>query len=48
MRSIVVLPEPDGPSNEKNSPAEMSTETSSTATTFPKCFDTDRTDTAGA
>ena len=36
MRSIVVLPEPDGPSSEKNSPAPMSSETSSTATTEPK------------
>ena len=35
MRSVVVLPQPDGPSSEKNSPAAMSSVTSSTATTRP-------------
>ncbi|MNL65585.1 hypothetical protein D3C87_1899340 [compost metagenome] len=30
-RSSVVLPQPDGPSSEKNSPAAMSSETSSSA-----------------
>ena len=32
MRSDVVLPQPDGPSSEKNSPAAMSSVTPSTAT----------------
>src|SRR6186713_315285 len=35
MRSDVVLPQPDGPSREKNSPAAMSSVTPSTATTRP-------------
>src|SRR5262249_24038757 len=35
MRSEVVLPQPEGPSREKNSPAAMSSVTSSTATTRP-------------
>ena len=35
MRSVVVLPQPDGPSSEKNSPAAMSSVTRSTATTLP-------------
>src|SRR5882757_20601 len=35
MRSDVVLPQPDGPSSEKNSPAAMSSVTPSTATTLP-------------
>ena len=34
MRSSVVLPQPEGPSKAKNSPSRMSTDTSSTATTF--------------
>src|SRR2546423_9678729 len=34
-RSVVVLPEPDGPSSVKNSPAATSRSTSSTATTEP-------------
>ena len=33
MRSVVVLPQPDGPSIEKNSPSWISNETASTATT---------------
>src|SRR5688500_18357244 len=35
MRRLVVLPQPDGPSSEKNSPALMSSVTLSTATTLP-------------
>src|SRR5688572_9528599 len=35
MRSDVVLPQPDGPSREKNSPAAMSSVTPSTASTRP-------------
>ncbi len=35
MRSDVVLPQPDGPSSEKNSPALMSSVTASTAVTLP-------------
>ena len=31
----VVLPDPDGPSSDTNSPAPMSSDTSSTATTAP-------------
>src|SRR2546427_13280293 len=34
-RSVVVLPEPDGPSRVKNSPAGISRSTRSTATTSP-------------
>ncbi len=41
MRSVVVLPQPDGPSIEKNSPSRISNETSSTATTSSKRFVTD-------
>ena len=41
MRSVVVLPQPDGPSIEKNSPSWISNETSSTATTSSKRFVTD-------
>src|SRR5438034_235638 len=36
IRSVVVLPQPLGPSNEKNSPSPIETETSSTAVTPPK------------
>ncbi len=46
IRSIVVLPEPDGPSSAKNSPAAMSSDTSSTAVTVPKRLVTDRTEMA--
>src|SRR5690349_6839181 len=35
MRRDVVLPQPDGPSSEKNSPAAMSSVTPSTAMTLP-------------
>src|SRR5262245_8712211 len=35
MRRDVVLPQPEGPSSEKNSPAAMSSVTRSTATTLP-------------
>src|SRR3954447_347457 len=38
MRSGEVLPQPDGPSREKNSPGRSSRVTPSTATTSPKCF----------
>ena len=38
MRSVVVLPQPDGPSSEKNSPAPTSSETPSTARTSRKRF----------
>jgi hypothetical protein len=34
-RSVVVLPEPDGPSIVKNSPGMISSESRSTATTSP-------------
>src|SRR5690348_15687341 len=37
-RSVVVLPQPDGPSSEKNSPASIETSIPSTAATSPKCF----------
>ena len=36
IRSIVVLPQPEGPSSETNSPAEMSSVKSRTAATAPK------------
>src|ERR1700746_2183095 len=35
MRSVVVLPEPDGPSSVKNEPCSTRRSTSSTATTSP-------------
>src|SRR4051812_1062338 len=38
IRSVVVLPQPDGPSSEKNSPAAISSVTPSTARTAPKLF----------
>ena len=41
MRSVVVLPQPDGPSMEKNSPSWISKETSLTAMTSSKRFVTD-------
>ena len=46
IRSIVVLPEPDGPSIEKNSPSAMSRSTPATAVTSPKRLVTPRSDTA--
>ena len=42
IRSTVVLPEPDGPSIEKNSPSRMSRSTSSTAVTLPNVLVTPR------
>ena len=36
IRSSVVLPQPEGPSREKNSPRRIASETSSTATKSPK------------
>src|SRR5689334_1679210 len=38
MRSVVVLPQPEGPSSEKNSPGRISSETPSTARTAPNRF----------
>ena len=38
IRRVVVLPQPDGPRSEKNSPAPISSDTSSTARTSRKCF----------
>src|SRR5262245_20559623 len=38
MRRVVVLPQPDGPSIEKNSPRRMSNETPATAMTWPNRF----------
>ena len=38
MRSVVVLPQPDGPRREKNSPSSTRSETSSTASVSPKRF----------
>ena len=38
IRSKVVLPQPDGPRREKNSPFLMENETSSTAVSAPKRF----------
>ena len=38
IRSIVVFPDPDGPSSEKNSPSRTSRSTWSTAATSPKRF----------
>ena len=40
IRSVVVLPEPDGPSIEKNSPSGTSRSMPATATTSPKRFST--------
>ena len=40
MRSSVVLPQPEGPSSEKNSPRSTASDTPSTARTAPKLFDT--------
>ena len=41
IRSTVVLPDPDGPSIEKNSPSRISRSRSSTAVTAPNRFVTD-------
>ena len=40
IRRVVVLPQPDGPSSEKNSPDRISSEMSSTARTSPNRFET--------
>src|SRR5579885_3549347 len=45
-RSVVVLPEPDGPSSVKNSPAATSTSTPATATTSPYVLRTPRRETS--
>src|ERR1041385_8286992 len=37
-RSVVVLPQPDGPSSETNSPSPISRSRRSTAAASPKCF----------
>ena len=36
IRSVVVLPQPDGPSSEKNSPRAMSRSSASTTVSSPK------------
>ncbi len=46
-RSVVVLPHPDGPSSEKNSPRPISSETWSTAGTPRKCRETRSRETTG-
>ncbi len=48
MRSVVVLPHPDGPSSEKNSPSAMERWSSSTATTSPNRLMTPSSSTAGS
>src|SRR5262245_35724607 len=48
MRSVVVLPEPDGPSRAKNSPSPTSRSMPSTAWTSPNVLRTDFRETAGA
>src|SRR5438874_1866440 len=48
MRSTVLLPQPDGPRRERNSPGAASRETSSTATTAPNDLRSRRTLSAGA
>src|SRR3954467_13356083 len=48
MRSVVVLPEPEGPSRVKNSPAPTFRSTSSTATTPPYAFRHPSTETSAA
>src|SRR5439155_14240520 len=47
-RSVVVLPEPDGPSSVKNSPAPIARSTPSTAATSPYDLRTPTSSTAGA
>ena len=42
IRSVVVLPQPDGPRSEKNSPLPISSETPSTARTSRKRFSRSR------
>src|SRR5437867_3945551 len=48
MRSTVLLPHPEGPRRERNSPGAASRDTSSTATTAPKDLRSRRTPSAGA
>src|SRR6188508_298697 len=48
IRRVVVFPDPDGPSIEKNSPSRTSRSTPSTATTSPNRFTTPSNRTAGA
>ena len=48
IRSVVVLPEPDGPSIEKNSPSRTSRSMPSTAATSPNRFVTPSSRTAGS
>ena len=45
-RRVVVLPHPDGPRSEKNSPARTVNDTASTATTAPNRFVIARTSTS--
>ena len=40
IRRVVVLPQPDGPSMEKNSPSRMSSDRSSTAAASPNSLET--------
>ena len=47
MRSVVVLPQPDGPSSVSSRPSATASDTDSTARTPPKCLPTDSTLTAG-
>src|SRR6476660_4452951 len=46
MRSVVVLPHPEGPSSVSSRPSPTASETSATATTPPKCLPTRSTLTA--
>ncbi len=52
IRSVVVLPQPDGPSSEKNSPLSIARSTRSTAWTWPSsalnCLVTPTSSMAGA
>src|SRR4029434_298179 len=48
MRSTVLLPQPEGPSRERNSPGAASRETSATATTGPNALRSPETRSAGA
>ena len=47
IRSVVVLPHPEGPSREKNSPLAMSRSRLSTTVSLPNCLVRPRSDTAG-
>ncbi len=40
MRSVVVLPQPDGPSIVKNSPSAIGKSAPRTASNVPNCFET--------